>query len=117
MYMVGTNSFNVTSANDQYAKVEKIYVHPNYSHAAYDWDLALVKLTHPLLFTDYVRPVCVPGAEMAPIFNADTLTTVTGWGAIYEGGKFYQNNLELKNVFIAFVCDQPREVPFATSVA
>lgn len=92
MYMVGTNIFNVTSENDQYAQVEKIFVHPNYERG-YDWDLALVKLTHPLLFTDYVRPVCVPGAELAPEFSADTLTTVTGWGAIYEGGKLHHNKI------------------------
>ena len=85
-YLLGAHDIDRESTNHQYAEVEKIYIHPEYSQNAYDWDIALVKLTHPVVITDYVRTVCIPGANMAPDFDAGTMCTVTGWGATYEGG-------------------------------
>ena len=86
IYLLGTNNIEETTGYQQYAEVEKIYVHPNYAKAKHDWDLALIKLTHPVVITDYVRTVCIPDVGMDPLFDAGTVGTVTGWGATYEGG-------------------------------
>ena len=42
--------------------------------------------------SDYVRTVCVPGADMVDEFPTGTLTTITGWGE-KQNGKSTQTQL------------------------
>ncbi|XP_038594587.1 testisin-like [Micropterus salmoides] len=43
-------------------------------------DIALLKLSSPVTFTDYIRPVCL--AADGSVFNNGTICWVTGWGDI-----------------------------------
>ncbi|XP_072030807.1 ovochymase-like [Amphiura filiformis] len=95
-YLLGTNNLLEMSGHEQYAEVESVYIHPNYLQSEDDWDLALMKLTHPVLITDYVRTVCIPGADMSSLFDAGTLCTISGWGAISEGGPTSDDLLEVE---------------------
>ena len=61
-------------------------MHPNFTVFENDWNIALLKLSKPAIMSDYVRTVCVPGADMASDFPPGTLTTITGWGE-RENGK------------------------------
>ena len=65
--------------------VAEIFMHPNYTFFENDWNIALLKLSKPAIMSDYVRTVCVPGADMASEFAAGTLTTITGWGFTETG--------------------------------
>ena len=63
-------------------------MHPNYEYGISewsDWNLALLRLSEPVNVTDYVKPVCVPTADMEQEFRAGTLSTIIGWGATDEG--------------------------------
>jgi len=49
-----------------------------------DNDIAVVQLDSEVSFNDNMKPVCLPPKEMK--FRSNTMCTVTGFGAIREGG-------------------------------
>jgi len=53
-----------------------VVVHPNYLPRKKDYDIALVRLSSPLTFNDYVKPVCLPKTRVA----GGTNCVITGWG-------------------------------------
>lgn len=59
----------------------RIIKHPQYGSSntrKNDNDIALVKLTKPILFGTYIAPVCLPKQDVE--VNAGTKCFVTGWG-------------------------------------
>ncbi|XP_048579095.1 uncharacterized protein LOC5509856 isoform X2 [Nematostella vectensis] len=81
--------FNV-DGTEQVIPVERIISHANYSYNTLDYDYALLKLTRPLNFTQYVQPVCLPDSD----FPAGTLCYVTGWGSTKYRGSPSPNYLQ-----------------------
>ena len=65
--------------------MSKIIKHPAYDKDTNDNDIALIRLSSPVRFTDYIRPVCLAATDS--VFNSGTDSWVTGWGAIREGGE------------------------------
>ncbi len=59
--------------------------HPNYDHLNNDNDVALLKLSSSVAFTDYIRPACLAAAGSK--FAAGTDSWVTGWGTLQSGGE------------------------------
>ncbi len=59
--------------------------HPNYNNPKHDNDVALLKLSSSVTFTDYIRPVCLAAAGSK--FAAGTDSWVTGWGTLQSGGE------------------------------
>ena len=57
---------------------QRIFVHPNYNADTYDSDIAVIKLSHPVTFTDHVRPACL--AESVNETSAYTRCLISGWG-------------------------------------
>nr|XP_054763581.1 prostasin-like [Lytechinus pictus] len=56
----------------------EIIVYPEYNRVTYDGDVALIRLSHPVSFTDYLRPACL--AESAEEVQDYKRCTVSGWG-------------------------------------
>ncbi|KAF7659545.1 hypothetical protein LDENG_00295830 [Lucifuga dentata] len=69
--------------NEVVRSVSKIVLHPNYDSKTNDNDIALLRLSSPVTFTDYIRLVCL--AASGSKFNNGTDSWVTGWGTIQEG--------------------------------
>uniref|UniRef100_A0A673K564 Zgc:165423 n=1 Tax=Sinocyclocheilus rhinocerous TaxID=307959 RepID=A0A673K564_9TELE len=65
-------------------KVSEIILHPDYDNLPHDNDMALLHLSSPVNFTNYIQPVCL--AAEGSTFNSDTMW-VTGWGNANSGGK------------------------------
>ncbi|XP_032429416.1 tryptase-like [Xiphophorus hellerii] len=61
--------------------VAQIFVHPGYGSKTFN-DIALLRLSSPVQFTDYIRPVCL--AASGSRFNNGTVSWVTGWGNVAE---------------------------------
>ncbi|XP_064482596.1 prostasin-like [Ornithodoros turicata] len=61
----------------QMRAINKIRIHPNYSLKTMEYDVALMRLSEPLIFTDYIAPVCLP--EVHEDYTNLTCTA-TGWG-------------------------------------
>ncbi len=61
--------------------------HPDYDDNSHDNDLALVKLTRPVILTDRVSIVTLATSPTDDsLWMAGTVSTVTGWGALSEIG-------------------------------
>ncbi|XP_044870490.1 serine protease 27-like [Mauremys mutica] len=58
--------------------VRQILVHPDYNRGTRSADIALVKLTEPVRYTDEILPICLPGPSHS--FPGNHTCWVTGWG-------------------------------------
>lgn len=63
----------------------KVIKHPDFDPGTHKNDLALLMLSSPVNFTDYIRPVCLAAYRS---FFVDGLSCwVTGWGAPQTHGE------------------------------
>lgn len=60
----------------------KFIVHPEYDAATQQHDIALVKLSKPAKYSDFVRPICLPTIKA----KTNQTAVVAGWGTLYYGG-------------------------------
>jgi len=69
----------------QVVKIEKFWVHPNFSHggAPNDYDITLVKLESDVTLNEFVRPACLP-KDTDRLQGGDKVVTI-GWGQTDEG--------------------------------
>ena len=96
---LGRQNLEGENPNEVSRDVAQIILHPNYDSDSSDNDIALLKLSSPVSFTDYIRPVCL--AASGSVFNNGTDSWVTGWGRIQEGGEFclyYRERLVWKHI-------------------
>uniref|UniRef100_T1IJ93 Peptidase S1 domain-containing protein n=1 Tax=Strigamia maritima TaxID=126957 RepID=T1IJ93_STRMM len=64
--------------------VEKIVMHEYFSAATFVNDIALVKISAPIIWDEYKQPVCLPNSGTKNTENQDVI--VTGWGRNKELG-------------------------------
>ncbi|XP_029311636.1 chymotrypsin-like protease CTRL-1 [Cottoperca gobio] len=60
--------------------LSKIIIHPDYNNTTFNNDIALLKLSSPVNFTDYIKPICL--ASNSSQFHNSTLCWTTGWGRL-----------------------------------
>lgn len=82
---LGRQNLEGKNPNEVSRHVAAIIVHPDFDRGTINNDIALVRLSSPVNFSHYIRPVCL--AASASVFNNGTGSWVTGWGYIKEGGK------------------------------
>ncbi|XP_072572554.1 suppressor of tumorigenicity 14 protein homolog isoform X3 [Paramormyrops kingsleyae] len=70
--------------NVQMRNIKRIITHPEYNDMTNDYDIALLELNEPLLFTNTIYPICLP--DSTHVFPAGLSCWVTGWGMLREGG-------------------------------
>ncbi|XP_059181311.1 chymotrypsin-like protease CTRL-1 [Centropristis striata] len=58
--------------------VSRIIIHPGYNSTTFDNDIALMKLSSPVTFTNFIRPVCL--ASNSSQFHNSTPCWSSGWG-------------------------------------
>ncbi|XP_039959136.1 chymotrypsin-2-like [Bactrocera tryoni] len=73
----GTVKFNSGGVEIQVAEVK---IHPQYS--AYNYDIALLRLSSPLSFNDKIKPVLLASRDLPE----GTPAIITGWGGVSSGG-------------------------------
>ncbi|KAM4693494.1 vitamin K-dependent protein C [Discoglossus pictus] len=69
--------------------ITKIIIHPEYNSKTTDNDIALLRLSQPVVYGKYILPICLPNLGLAERnLNVDgTEVVVTGWGAESEGSR------------------------------
>ncbi|XP_071750355.2 transmembrane protease serine 9-like [Centroberyx gerrardi] len=80
---LGRDTQQSVNVNEVSRTVSKIIKHPNYDDTSANNDMALLQLSSPVDFTNYIRPVCL--AADGSVFDAGTTSWVTGWGTISSG--------------------------------
>ncbi|XP_068103316.1 transmembrane protease serine 9-like [Hyperolius riggenbachi] len=90
----------------------------NYHGTASIGDIALLKLSSPVNFTDYIMPICLPSSSVT--FPCGMDCWVTGWGTLYSDGPFPVNGT-LQEVMVPLIdyqtCDQVYHVDSTTSAS
>lgn len=76
------------SPYEQLQTIVQIIVHPGYVDSGFINDISLLKMEHPVVFSDYVRPICLP--QHNENLNDGRLCTVVGWGQLFEVGRIFR---------------------------
>lgn len=75
-------------------KIASIIIHENYAAHKHDDDIAVVKLSSPVLFSENLRRVCLPDATFQVLPRSKVF--VTGWGALKANGEYIRKNKDSK---------------------
>merc|ERR1739848_511268 len=73
-----------TSADEQSIQVEDIISRSDYNENTIENDIAILKLSQDVTFSDYVVPACLPSSSSNSYTGQSA--TVSGWGTTSEGG-------------------------------
>ncbi|XP_029432075.1 suppressor of tumorigenicity 14 protein-like [Rhinatrema bivittatum] len=71
--------------NIQVRGVKSITTHPGYDPDTFDYDIALLQLKEPLVFSNTIHPICLPARTH--VFPSGMSCWVTGWGLLSEHGQ------------------------------
>lgn len=99
----GEHNTDVKEGTEQYVEVVKIINHPTYdpSQNKFNNDIALVQLEKPLVFNDYVRPICIGHKDFTDrLLRIIPHSWVTGWGFIRYKGR---SSVKLQKLAVPFV--------------
>lgn len=77
---LGRENQQLLNFNEVSRSVAEVIRHPDYDNTPNNNDVALLRLSSPVEFTNHIRPVCL--AADGSVFNAGTTCWVTGWGTI-----------------------------------
>ncbi|KAG5277729.1 hypothetical protein AALO_G00090750 [Alosa alosa] len=84
MYL-GRQNQEGSNPNEVKRTVSRIITHPSFNPVTRDNDIALLRLSAPVTFTNFISPVCL--AASGSVFLNGVDSWVTGWGDTAEGGK------------------------------
>ncbi|XP_053547183.1 transmembrane protease serine 3-like [Bombina bombina] len=65
--------------------IRSIYYNGLYDIATNDYDVALLKTTFPMAFSETLRPICLPRSHQQ--FHVTSNCWISGWGHVTEGGQ------------------------------
>ncbi|XP_039887283.1 chymotrypsin-like protease CTRL-1 isoform X2 [Simochromis diagramma] len=77
---LGRNSHSGPSPNEVNRTVVNITCHPGFNSSTRENDICLLKLSAPVSFTDYIRPICL--ASQNSTFNNETSSWAIGFDFI-----------------------------------
>ncbi|XP_061667149.1 prostasin-like isoform X2 [Syngnathoides biaculeatus] len=73
----GRQNQSTTSPNEVNRTVAKIIIHPDYDNETLENNFALMGLSSPLVFNNYIQPVCM--ASRSSTFNNGTVCRAMAW--------------------------------------
>ncbi|KAJ8046319.1 Coagulation factor X [Holothuria leucospilota] len=82
MVRLGDYDTRLTDDSEIPLGVDEIIISEGFDESTFDKDIALIKLSTPVyLFTDYIRPICLPNVTLARrLYKVGNQGKVTGWG-------------------------------------
>ncbi|XP_004441396.1 PREDICTED: transmembrane protease serine 9 [Ceratotherium simum simum] len=78
--------------------LKRAVLHPQYDPGLLDFDVAVLELAGPLVFNQYVQPVCLPLAIQK--FPVGRKCMISGWGNTQEGNATKPDTLQRASVGI-----------------
>ncbi|OXA49387.1 Trypsin-1 [Folsomia candida] len=102
----GDHNLDEVEGTEQTRQVAGFLIHPDFeSGLANQNDIALLYVSPPFEFNEYVQPVVIPDINFAPT----AVATVAGWGSLSEGGPSASN---LMKVDVPMVDEEESNVEF-----
>lgn len=88
MIRLGDYDTRLTDESEVLLGVDEIITPDGFDEGTFDEDIALIKLITPVyVFTDYIRPICVPNITVARrSYKIGNKGKITGWGRVAELG-------------------------------
>lgn len=87
---LGKHDKSIDEESQIVTRINEVIKHPGYKKKArYNNDIALVRVTNPIQFTDYIRPICLGNiSELEHTFfeKSQQLGYVSGWGYLNDKG-------------------------------
>lgn len=77
------NVTNLAEPSGKIIKPLKFFPHPNFNRQTINNDIALLKLTEPVLFGNEIKPICLPNGKL-PVLSS--FSVVSGWGRTQADG-------------------------------
>ena len=75
--IVGKHNIEKTDSQEQKLSVQKIFIHPSYDSDTVANDLAILVLESKIIYSDYIKPVCLPTGEN---YHIGQHCITAGWG-------------------------------------
>ena len=72
---------NTNTGRTQNIGVSRIFMHEQYNSMTQAHDIAILRLSQPVILNTYVSLICLPGPDP----QESTSVTVAGWGSTYQG--------------------------------
>ncbi|XP_075047056.1 transmembrane protease serine 3-like [Mixophyes fleayi] len=102
----GSTSLNPSTSHS----IRSIYYNGLYNPETNDYDVALLKTSQPMGFSETLRPVCLPRTQQQ--FQATGNCWISGWGHVSEGGQLSPVLREAKVHLIGSqICNQSSHYP------
>ncbi|XP_044159464.1 prostasin-like [Bufo gargarizans] len=115
---LGVYKMDIPNSNALLANVDSLVIHPQYTGPGSSGDIALVHLSRPITFTQYIRPVCMPSASM--VFPPGSSCYVTGWGRT-KSDEFLASPKTLQQLMLPLIsreiCDQMYHIDSGTGAS
>ncbi|XP_053307500.1 transmembrane protease serine 3-like [Spea bombifrons] len=90
--------------------VRNIYYNGQYNSETNDYDVALLKTSQPMRFSETLRPVCLPRTRQQ--FQTTGNCWISGWGHVSEGGQLSPVLREAKvHLISSHICNQSSHYP------
>ncbi|KAM7147258.1 prostasin isoform 2-T2 [Molossus nigricans] len=77
---LGAHQLGSYTPSAEVRTVAQVISHTSYHHEGSQGDIALLRLSSPITFSRYIRPICLPAANAS--FPNGLQCTVTGWGHV-----------------------------------
>lgn len=87
---VGRHQLNGLNFHDSSHRVRQVIVPSGYVEPHSGQDVALVELSTPITWSDYVSPICLPSS--GTLFPSGMQCYVTGWGNIRDDGRCFYHS-------------------------
>ncbi|CAN9505068.1 unnamed protein product [Ophioblennius macclurei] len=91
---LGRQSQSGFNPNEVLRSVSRIISHHNYNNPSDDNDIALLRLSSPVTFTNFIRPVCLAASDST--IHAGIDSWITGWGTLRENGPISNDLMEVE---------------------
>lgn len=85
LYLGRQTQTTTGNPNEIISSVELVITHPDYNKETFNYDIALMKLSEPVTFTEYIRPICLSSSTSS--FHNATDCWASGWGNVGQGGR------------------------------
>ncbi|XP_077188461.1 transmembrane protease serine 9 [Paroedura picta] len=94
----GGTLLSAAESSSEKASVKRVVLHPSYNPLLLDFDVAVLELARPLLFSKYIQPICLPLAVHK--FPVGKRCSISGWGSVREGNTTKPEHLQRASINI-----------------